>query len=70
MALAPSSNFGPLAGKLWIGNFGDGHINAFDPDSGAFIDQVRDPAEPTIPRHSHGNRRCCPRASHGEGFSA
>src|SRR5262249_32376699 len=30
MALAPS-NFGPLAGKLLIGNFGDGHINAFDP---------------------------------------
>ena len=41
MAVAPSS-FGPLAGKLLIGNFGDGHINAFDPDSGAFIDQVRD----------------------------
>jgi uncharacterized protein (TIGR03118 family) len=42
MALVPSSNFGPLAGTLWIGNFGDGHINAFDPTSGAFIDQVRD----------------------------
>jgi uncharacterized protein (TIGR03118 family) len=42
MALVPSSNFGPLAATLWIGNFGDGHINAFDPTSGAFIDQVRD----------------------------
>jgi uncharacterized protein (TIGR03118 family) len=42
MALVPSSNFGPLAGTLWIGNFGDGHINAFDPTSGEFIDQVRD----------------------------
>jgi uncharacterized protein (TIGR03118 family) len=42
MALVPLSNFGPLAGTLWIGNFGDGHINAFDPTSGAFIDQVRD----------------------------
>jgi uncharacterized protein (TIGR03118 family) len=41
MALAPSSNFGPLAGKLWIGNFGDGHINAFNRTSGAFIGQVR-----------------------------
>jgi len=42
VALVPSSNFGPLAGTLWIGNFGDGHISAFDPSSGAFIDQVRD----------------------------
>jgi uncharacterized protein (TIGR03118 family) len=42
MAHVPSSNFGPLADRLWIGNFGDGHINAFDPASGAFIDQVRD----------------------------
>jgi uncharacterized protein (TIGR03118 family) len=42
MAVAPS-NFGALAGKLWIGNFGDGQINAFDPDTGAFIDKVRDP---------------------------
>ena len=41
IALVPSSNFGPLAGTLWIGNFGDGHINAFNPTSGAFIDQVR-----------------------------
>jgi len=42
MALAPSG-FGELAGKLWIGNFGDGQINAFDPETGAFIDKVRDP---------------------------
>jgi uncharacterized protein (TIGR03118 family) len=41
MAIAPA-NFGTLAGKLWIGNFGDGHINVFDPNDGAFIDQVRD----------------------------
>jgi hypothetical protein len=25
------------------GNFGDGKINAFDPETGAFIDTVRDP---------------------------
>ena len=41
IALVPSSNFGPLAGTLWIGNFGDDHINAFNPTGGAFIDQVR-----------------------------
>jgi uncharacterized protein (TIGR03118 family) len=41
MVIAPA-NFGTLAGKLWIGNFGDGHINVFDPDKGTFIDQVRD----------------------------
>jgi uncharacterized protein (TIGR03118 family) len=42
VAVAPA-NFGPLAGKLWIGNFGNGHINAFDPESGEFLDKVRDP---------------------------
>jgi uncharacterized protein (TIGR03118 family) len=41
VALAPS-NFGSLAGKLWIGNFGNGHINAYDPDTGRFINKVRD----------------------------
>ena len=35
-ALAPSG-FGPFSGALLIGNFGDGHINAFDPNSGAFL---------------------------------
>src|SRR5262249_54965157 len=30
VALAPAG-FGELGGALWIGNFGDGHINAFDP---------------------------------------
>ena len=33
MALAPSG-FGELSGKLLIGNFGDGKINAFDPVTG------------------------------------
>src|SRR5262249_11668124 len=41
MAIAPAS-FGTLAGTLWIRNFGEGHINVFDPTSGAFIEQVRD----------------------------
>jgi uncharacterized protein (TIGR03118 family) len=30
-------DFGDLAGKLLVGNFGDGHINAFDPNTGAFL---------------------------------
>src|SRR5262249_7229020 len=29
LAIAPAS-FGPLAGALLVGNFGDGHINAFN----------------------------------------
>jgi uncharacterized protein (TIGR03118 family) len=35
--------FGALGGALWIGNFGNGHINAFNVDSGEFLDKVRDP---------------------------
>jgi uncharacterized protein (TIGR03118 family) len=34
LALALSSGFGELSGKLLIGNFGDGKINAFDPATG------------------------------------
>lgn len=33
MAIAPQ-DFGPLAGSLLVGNFGDGFINAFDPMTG------------------------------------
>ena len=33
MAIAPQ-DFGPLAGSLLVGNFGDGFINAFDPQTG------------------------------------
>jgi uncharacterized protein (TIGR03118 family) len=40
MALTPS-NFGELGGTLWIGNFGDGRINAFELDSGKFVSKVR-----------------------------
>jgi uncharacterized protein (TIGR03118 family) len=35
-------NFGSLSNMLLIGNFGDGVINAFDPNSGAFVDALRD----------------------------
>lgn len=36
---APAS-FGQFFGAVLIGNFGDGQINAFDPNSGAFIGKV------------------------------
>ena len=42
VALAPAA-FGEFAGDLLIGNFGNGHINAFDLGSGRFINKVRDP---------------------------
>jgi len=42
VALAPT-DFGELGGALWIGNFGNGRINAFDPESGKFLSKVRDP---------------------------
>ena len=42
VAQAPT-NFGALSGDLWIGNFGNGHINAYNPDTGEFIDKVRNP---------------------------
>jgi uncharacterized protein (TIGR03118 family) len=41
MAVAPA-NFGALAGTVWIGNFGNGQINAYNSTTGEFIDKVRD----------------------------
>jgi uncharacterized protein (TIGR03118 family) len=41
MALAPA-DFGTLSGKLLIGNFGDGRINAFDASTGQLIGTVKD----------------------------
>jgi uncharacterized protein (TIGR03118 family) len=40
VALAPAS-FGSLANMLLIGNFGDGAIVAYDPNSGAFVDMLK-----------------------------
>jgi uncharacterized protein (TIGR03118 family) len=40
VAMAPAG-FGPLAGAIWIGNFGNGHINAYDPATGNFLGKVR-----------------------------
>jgi uncharacterized protein (TIGR03118 family) len=42
IAVAPA-NFGSLAGTVWIGNFGNGQINAFDSSTDRFVDKVRDP---------------------------
>jgi uncharacterized protein (TIGR03118 family) len=36
LVIAPS-NFGTFAGSLLVGNFGEGHINAFNPDTGALV---------------------------------
>jgi uncharacterized protein (TIGR03118 family) len=41
-ATIPPAGFGAFGGKLLIGNFGDGAINAFDPTAGTFIDQMKD----------------------------
>ena len=42
VAVAPAG-FGALAGSLLIGNFGNGHINAYNATTGQFIDKIRDP---------------------------
>jgi len=41
LALAPA-NFGQFSNDLLVGNLGDGHINAFDPTTGAFLGQLSD----------------------------
>jgi uncharacterized protein (TIGR03118 family) len=42
VAHAPTA-FGEFAGDLLIGNFGNGHINAFDLGTGEFLGKVSDP---------------------------
>ena len=39
IAMAPS-NFGGFSNDLLVGNFGDGTINAFDPNSGRFVGEL------------------------------
>jgi uncharacterized protein (TIGR03118 family) len=41
LALAPA-NFGRFSNDLLVGNFGDGRINAVDPQTGDFLGQLRD----------------------------
>ena len=43
IAIAPSS-FGTYANALLVGNFRDGKINAFDPNTGNFLGTVQDPS--------------------------
>jgi uncharacterized protein (TIGR03118 family) len=45
MAIAPSG-FGDLGGDLLVGNFGDGRIHAYNPNTGAFVETLTD---------AHGN---------------
>ena len=40
MAWAPFEGFGGFNNALFVGNFGDGTVNAFDFDSGAFLGKV------------------------------
>lgn len=42
MAIAPALKFGTFSKDLLIGNFGDGHINVYNPTTFAFIGQVED----------------------------
>jgi uncharacterized protein (TIGR03118 family) len=42
LAIAPST-FGPLAGDLLVGNFGNGKIHAFNATTGTFVDTLKDP---------------------------
>jgi len=41
VVVAPAS-FGAFGGDILVGNFGDGHIGAYDPTTGSFIDMLRD----------------------------
>jgi uncharacterized protein (TIGR03118 family) len=41
LALAPG-NFGPFSNALIVGNFGNGHLQAFDPGSGRFLGELDD----------------------------
>ncbi len=41
LAIAPAG-FGDFAGDLLVGNFGDGWINAFDPNTGAYKGALKD----------------------------
>jgi uncharacterized protein (TIGR03118 family) len=43
LALAPS-DFDGIGGDLLVGNFGNGHISVFNPNSGAFLGQLEIPS--------------------------
>ena len=41
LALAPA-DFGPFSNALIVGNFGNGHLQAFDPETGRFLGELDD----------------------------
>ncbi len=41
LAMAPASGFGKFSGDLLVGNFGDGHINAFNVSTGNRVGSLR-----------------------------
>jgi uncharacterized protein (TIGR03118 family) len=47
IVLAPN-NFGQFSNDILIGNFGDGKISAWKPDTGKFVDWMRDAHDKTI----------------------
>ena len=47
IALAPA-NFGAFSNALLIGNFGDGHINAYNASTGAYLGKLSTPAGAVI----------------------
>lgn len=40
LALAPAG-FGSFGGDLLVGNFGDGHINVYNPNTGSHVGDLR-----------------------------
>ncbi len=53
MTIAPAG-FGRLGGALLVGNFGNGHINAYNPFSGRFLGTLLDNYEKPITRRALG----------------
>ena len=47
LAIAPA-NFGQFSGALLVGNFGNGHINAFDPSTGTPLGHMLRPSGATL----------------------
>jgi uncharacterized protein (TIGR03118 family) len=50
------AGFGSFGGDLLIGNFGDSHVSAFDPNSGQFLGQLQD-ERPTARPYRRDHRR-------------
>jgi len=47
MAMAPA-NFGDFSNALIVGNFGDGQLHAYDPDSGKYLGEMQDESGKTL----------------------